>query len=311
MSEQHDQNPPKDTDAGGGGGPDPAQPFAASASTPPGGLSTPGTDATAAQAAEVSAPQPAVSGDVPRSHPAPDGAPSDPKLEKRIAAEQTAAAEKAKAATEDDAKAKAIAAAKAKAAAMAASRAQAGGAAAQATAAAPKTPPARPALSPALQNFQTVVARRLPAMEGDRQTIGLPAFRVDPADLLATCRTLREDPELGLDFLACLSGVDYPDHIDVVYHLFSIGHPDRGLVLKVAVPKGPDAAGEVRLQSVTPVWLGADWHEREAFDLFGIRFEGHPDLRRILMPEGFDGGYPLRKDYVDRREQRVRKVRER
>ena len=311
MSERQDQAPPKDSETAGGGG------SAAGKSdvTPPGGLSTPKADSTVADAAGVAAPKASVEADVPRAKPTQDGAPSDPALEKQVAAQQTAAGEAAKSATEDDAKAKAIAAAKARAAALAAARTrgEAGGAAAKAAGAAPKAapPPSPPSLPPALQAFGDEVARRLPQLQRDPSTVGLPAYRVDPGGLLQTCRTLREDPRLGLDYLACLSGVDYPDHVDVVYHLFSIDHPDRGLVLKVAAPKEDGPEGEVRVPSVTPVWRGANWHEREAFDLFGVHFEGHPDLRRILMPEGFDGGYPLRKDYVDRREQRVRKVRER
>ncbi len=309
MSERHDRNPPKDSKAGGEAGTTAGKADV----TPPGGLSTPKADATVAETAGMAAAKSAAGGEIPRAKPTQDGAPSDPALEKRVAAEQTAAGEAAKAATEDDAKAKAIAAAKAKAAALAAARAkgETAGTAARAAGAAPKTPPPPPSLPPTLLAFRDTVARRLPELDQDPGTVGLPAFRVQGPALVQTCRTLREDPELGLDYLACLSGVDYPDHVDVVYHLFSIDHPERGLVLKVSAPKADGPAGEVRLPSVTSVWRGANWHEREVFDLLGVRFDEHPDLRRILMPEGFDGGYPLRKDYVDRREQRVRKVRER
>lgn len=171
-------------------------------------------------------------------------------------------------------------------------------------------PKARPALAPALEEWAQVVARLLPGAERDGATFELPAFRLPPERLLEACRTLRNTPESALDYLTCVSGVDYADHVEVVYHLFSIPHPGRGLVLKVDARKeGED--GMARVPSVTGLWPGADWHEREIFDLLGVRFEGHPDLRRILMPEGFDGGYPLRKGYVDAREQRHRKVRQR
>lgn len=163
-----------------------------------------------------------------------------------------------------------------------------------------------------LRAFADLVAARVPALERDALTVGLPGFRVARDGLEAACRALRDGPEMALDYLACCSGVDYAEHIDVLYHLFSIRHPGRGLVLKCAAPKEAGAGAELPwLPSVTPIWPGADWHEREIFDLLGVSFRGHPDLRRILMPEGFDGGYPLRKDYVDRREQRERKVRPR
>lgn len=212
-----------------------------------------------------------------------------------------------------DPAAAAIAAAKARAAAAAAQ------AAARATAAAQSAgqPSAAP-LPPDLQSLADRIERALPHLERDPLTEGLPGYRVARERLLETCRTLRAGISPGLDYLTCVSGVDFPDHVDVVYHIFAIGRA-LGCVLKVSAAKPAGASANVEVApaempwvpSVTGVWPGADWHEREIFDLFGVRFDGHPDLRRILMPEGFSGGYPLRKDYVDRREQRERKVRER
>jgi len=194
--------------------------------------------------------------------------------------------------------------------------------------AARQTPSGPPPLSPELEAFRQRLLREVPGLEEDRATVGLPAFRVARERLLEVARALRDLPGAPLDYLTCLSGVDYADHVDVVYHVFSV-EARVGVVLKVSAPKPPDevwGASEapprrppepVRevedpwVPSVTSVWPGANWHEREVFDLFGVRFAGHPDLRRILMPEGFDGGYPLRKDFVDRREQRPRKVRTR
>jgi NADH-quinone oxidoreductase subunit C len=115
---------------------------------------------------------------------------------------------------------------------------------------------------------------------------------VRPGDLIRTCRHLKEDPSLLYDFLSDLTAVDrLGDHprFEVVYHLYSLQYKWR-IRLKVHVEEGEAAP------SVTSVWGTADWHECEVFDLFGIRFEGHPDLRRILMPEGWEG-FPLRKDY--------------
>lgn len=108
-----------------------------------------------------------------------------------------------------------------------------------------------------------------------------------------TAEYLATEPSLRFSFLSDITAVDrYPiePRFEVNYHLLSIERRDR-LRLKVRVPGSEPVA-----PTVTPVWPTANWHEREIFDLFGIRFQGHPDLRRILMPEDWEG-YPLRKDY--------------
>jgi NADH-quinone oxidoreductase subunit C len=116
-----------------------------------------------------------------------------------------------------------------------------------------------------------------------------------PAALPAVCRFLRDDPDLGFDLLESVTGVDrlrLPDarpRFEVVYHVYSVAHKRR-LRLKVRVEDGE------AVPSVTGVWETANWHEREVFDMFGVPFEGHPDLRRLLMPEDWEG-HPLRKDY--------------
>ena len=106
----------------------------------------------------------------------------------------------------------------------------------------------------------------------------------------------KSDPELALDNLMCLSAVDWPKEtpprMEVVYHLYSYAHLHT-FVMKVHVPR--DGA---RVPTCETVWGVANWHEREAFDMFGIAFTGHPDLRRILLPDDWQG-YPLRKDWVD------------
>jgi len=111
--------------------------------------------------------------------------------------------------------------------------------------------------------------------------------------ILPVCLYLRDAREYAFDFLTDLCGVDlHPaaPRFQVVYHLCSLGH---GLRLRIKVPV-PEEDPEI--DSVVPVWETADWLERECFDMFGIRFRGHPDLTRILTPEGFEG-HPLRKDY--------------
>jgi NADH-quinone oxidoreductase subunit C len=114
-----------------------------------------------------------------------------------------------------------------------------------------------------------------------------------PADRLFDMATwLRDDEACRLDFLMDLCGADYPDRdkrFEVNYHLYSTVHHH---FLRLKVPAGE---GEP-VPSVTSVWSGANWFERETYDLFGIPFEGHPDLRRILLPENWRG-HPLRKEY--------------
>jgi len=105
------------------------------------------------------------------------------------------------------------------------------------------------------------------------------------------CLYLRDEPSLQFDYLMCLSGVELSDgNLGVVYHLSSIIHKHK-IVLKTVCSKE-----DPHIQSASAVWGTANWHEREAFDMFGIIFDGHPDLRRILLPDDWEG-YPLRKDY--------------
>ena len=113
---------------------------------------------------------------------------------------------------------------------------------------------------------------------------------VAPQSLLEACHVLREDPALSFDYLRCLSVVDYETSFQVVYHLWSREHRHK-LVLKVDT-----SAEEPAVPSVMGVWRGADWFEREGHDLFGVNFEGHPDLKVLLLYEGFEG-YPGRKSF--------------
>jgi NADH-quinone oxidoreductase subunit C len=120
-----------------------------------------------------------------------------------------------------------------------------------------------------------------------------PYIKLAPEILADVARHLRDDPALQFNYLMCLSGVDYGpgQNLGVVYHMQSMTLLHQ-LVLKVDLPRESPAVPSVAL-----IWRTADWHEREAYDLFGIRFEGHPDLRRIFLPDDWEG-YPLRKDYV-------------
>lgn len=114
---------------------------------------------------------------------------------------------------------------------------------------------------------------------------------VEPSAILDVCRVLRSDERLLMDHLELLGGVDYKDRIEVVYVVTSVKY-DHRYIVKCRLPReGP------KIHTVESVWGVANWHEREAYDMFGIVFEGHSDLRRILCPDDWEG-YPLRKDYV-------------
>lgn len=127
-----------------------------------------------------------------------------------------------------------------------------------------------------------------------------PALYINPARLTAVCGFLRDHEATYFDFLSCISAVDdgvTAGTFTVVYHLASIPHRQQ-LTLKVRLANDRKLDNLPVLPSVSSVWRTADWHEREAFDLMGIFFEGHPDLRRILLPDDWEG-YPLRKDYEE------------
>ncbi len=117
-------------------------------------------------------------------------------------------------------------------------------------------------------------------------------YIVKKEDLFAILRFLHDDDGLRLTYLSDLSGVDYLPRVprfEVVYHLYSITHK-FSLRVKVRVDDGES------VPSVTPIWKGADWPERECYDMYGITFDDHPDFRRIYMPDDWEG-FPMRKDY--------------
>ena len=155
------------------------------------------------------------------------------------------------------------------------------------------------------------IQAELPGVEVFARTTGAHPFLGVPAgDLRAVCRLLRDDPALRYDCCHLISAVDWPEpdegepHIDVIYHLVSyVIRPEPGyaqraekndpfLALAVRVPRD---APEV--PTVMDIWIGADWHERETFDLMGVRFTGRAELPRILLPDDWPG-HPLRKDWA-------------
>jgi NADH-quinone oxidoreductase subunit C len=151
------------------------------------------------------------------------------------------------------------------------------------------------------------------------------SVRVDPAHGLALAKFLRDDPALRLDYCSNASGVDWPEAVlktkvkkkvvadgvekeveetiesvrpgclEAVYHLYSMELKHGPLILRMRTGNRTD---QNHVPSLTPLWRGCEFQEREAYDLYGIVFDGHPDLRRILMWDEFQG-YPMRKDYVE------------
>jgi len=114
---------------------------------------------------------------------------------------------------------------------------------------------------------------------------------VKPEAICEVCSFVRDDNDLLFDFLTCLSGIDDGKILYVVYHLYST-KKNHMAIFKVSI----DRASPM-LPTVTDIWAGANWHEREIYDLFGIKFIGHPNLQRILLPDNWEG-HPLRKDYI-------------
>ena len=117
-----------------------------------------------------------------------------------------------------------------------------------------------------------------------------PWIRVKPEAIADVCQYMLTDSDLDFESLMCLSGVDYEDHMTVVYNLGSYAKKHK-ITLKVE-----GGREDPKVPTVEAVWRVANWHAREAYDMYGIVFEGHSDLRRILCPDDWEG-WPLRKDY--------------
>ncbi len=118
----------------------------------------------------------------------------------------------------------------------------------------------------------------------------IPQVSIEKKHTLQACRLIKDDPRIAAKMLLCMSCVDYSEYLQMVYVLQSL-EPERTLVLRTDVPYS-----DATVPSVTPVWRAADWYEREAHDLFGVSFDGHPNLAPLLLYEGFEG-YPGRRDF--------------
>jgi NADH-quinone oxidoreductase subunit C len=125
------------------------------------------------------------------------------------------------------------------------------------------------------------------------ETMVPKGVKIHPSDLEKICVSLHQHPSAFFDMLSCITVIDNGPEagsFDVVYNLYSIPF-NQHLALKTTLPRD-----KTEIDSVQHIWKTANWHEREAFDMFGVTFKGHPDLRRILLPADWEG-HPLRKDY--------------
>ena len=116
---------------------------------------------------------------------------------------------------------------------------------------------------------------------------------LDATRWLSFAQTLRNNRDLNFDYLFCLTCVDWKTHFTMVYHLSSTTHR-RELVVKCNLDKT-----KPEIESVSHIWRTAEFHEREQYELFGVNFLNHPDLRLLILPDGWEGKYPLRKDFED------------
>jgi NADH-quinone oxidoreductase subunit C len=147
--------------------------------------------------------------------------------------------------------------------------------------------------------LERLCAERADAVLSRHSRLGDATAVVAPHRIRDVLAFLRAEADLDFDVLCDLTAVDYHPRVprfEVVYHLYSIVQNHR-IRVKVALDEG-----DCEIDSVVPLWPAANWMEREVFDLYGIRFRGHPDLRRILLYEEFEG-HPLRKDYPKTRRQ--------
>jgi NADH:ubiquinone oxidoreductase subunit C len=118
-------------------------------------------------------------------------------------------------------------------------------------------------------------------------------IRVDASQWLAFAKRLRNDPALNLNFLFCLTCIDWKTHLTMVYHLSSTQYR-HNIVVKIDLD-----SNKPEIESLASIWRTAEFHEREVYELFGVHFINHPDLRLLILPDGWEGKNPLRKDFED------------
>lgn len=144
------------------------------------------------------------------------------------------------------------------------------------------------------QEMLAEINKKFPGLGFDccRDDFGLAHCVVTPEHYISVATYFRNDPAWKMDLLECLTAVDYLDYITVVSHLYSTTHK-HWIVLKAKITHATP-----KLPTLYNIWPAANWFEREVYDLFGVLFTGHPDLRRIMLPDEWTG-HPLLKDYKD------------
>lgn len=118
-------------------------------------------------------------------------------------------------------------------------------------------------------------------------------IQIDPKDWLPFAQQLRNDSDLSFDYLFCLTCIDWKTHLTIVYHLSSTTHR-HNIVIKAKLDRD-----KPEVETVSPIWRTAEFHEREVYEMFGVQFLNHPDLRLLILPDGWEGKNPLRKDFED------------
>ena len=120
-----------------------------------------------------------------------------------------------------------------------------------------------------------------------------PVAQIEALQLLPLAGALLHEPDLHFDFLFCLTCIDWKTHLSMVYHLTSTVHRHT-LVIKVRLDRA-----QPHIDTVSFLWRTAEFHEREVYEMFGVTFNNHPDLRLLILPDGWEGKYPMRKDFED------------
>jgi len=155
-------------------------------------------------------------------------------------------------------------------------------------------------LKKSFESIVTLLQQQFTDSEFQVQPKGhMPWVEINSIQIVEICQFLKSSPELYFDYLTCVSGVDLgleKDQLQVVYHFYSIPF-EHNFCIKVTLSRNTESGILPKINSISQFWYGANWHERETGEMFGIVFENHPDFRRLLLPADWEG-YPLRKDYT-------------
>jgi NADH-quinone oxidoreductase subunit C len=142
------------------------------------------------------------------------------------------------------------------------------------------------------EELKIILTELLPAVTFDESSEWLN-MNITAGDFLNVAQLLRNDPTLNFDYLFCLTAVDWKTHLTMVYHFTSTAHR-QPLVVKVQLDRN-----KPEIETVSHIWRTADFNEREAYEMFGVNFLNHPDLRLLILPDGWEGKNPMRKDFED------------